>query len=58
MSIKSGTLHFLLSGAGTRLNHTNASTTFANLLDLLVADAARRPRAGFVDQPVEPVGHE
>jgi integrase len=27
------TSSFLLSGAGTRLNHTNASTTFANLLD-------------------------
>ena len=38
---------FFLSGRGTRLNHTNTSTTFADLLDrasIAVAPGQRRPR--------------
>ena len=38
---------FLLSGGGTRLNHTNTSTTFAGLLEAAGIDHAagrRRPR--------------
>ncbi|MGB8381088.1 MAG: tyrosine-type recombinase/integrase [Dermatophilaceae bacterium] len=38
---------FFLSGAGTRLNHTNASTTFAGLLaaaGVVAPDGQRRPR--------------
>jgi integrase/recombinase XerD len=38
---------FFLSGAGTRLNHTNASTTFAGLIDdagITTPSGQRRPR--------------
>jgi integrase len=38
---------FLLSGGGTRLNHTNVSTTFAGLLDdagIVTPPGRRRPR--------------
>jgi integrase len=41
------TSSFFVSGAGTRLNHTNASTTFAGLLDaagLTWSPGRRRPR--------------
>ena len=41
---------FLLSGGGTRLNHTNASTTFAGLLtDAGIAAAPGRPRPRLYD---------
>jgi integrase/recombinase XerD len=41
-----GTAAFFVSGAGTRLNHTNASTTFAGLLAAagIAAEGRRRPR--------------
>jgi integrase/recombinase XerD len=42
-----GTPAFFLSGAGTRLNHTNVSTTFAGLLaaaGIAAAGSGRRPR--------------
>jgi integrase/recombinase XerD len=42
-----GTPAFFLSGAGTRLNHTNVSTTFAALLagaGITAGPATRRPR--------------
>jgi integrase/recombinase XerD len=41
------TRSFLLSGGGTRLNHTNTSTTFAGLLDdagITTGPGRRRPR--------------
>jgi integrase/recombinase XerD len=44
------TLSFFLSGAGTRLNHTNASTTFAGLLaDAGIVSPAGRRRPRLTD---------
>lgn len=47
---RAATPSFLLSGGGTRLNHTNASTTFAGLLaDVGITAAPGRPRPRLYD---------
>ena len=48
--VRAATPSFLLSGGGTRLNHTNASTTFAGLLaDAGIAAPPGRPRPRLYD---------
>lgn len=47
LCLRPAALSFFLSGAGTRLNHTNASTTFAGLLrvtGIVAPPGGRRPR--------------